>query len=102
VASALTYAKTRDIDQARKATNPDVAPHVEFVDMGGHGYSVVTAGAEALDVEFVCVPRPIARAATPDGGPLRYRVAHRAKPWRAGERPHLEQRVLDGDPKLSI
>ena len=41
VKSCLEYTKTGDIAAARAATNPDNAPHVSFVDMGGHGYSVV-------------------------------------------------------------
>jgi alkaline phosphatase D len=102
VRSALEYAASGDIAKARAITNPDVAPHLEFVDMAGHGYAVVTAGPDAIDTEFVCIVRPIARATTPDGGPLRYRVSHSAKRWAAGERPTLEQRVIEGDPKLSI
>ena len=102
VRSALEYARSGDIDRARAATNPDVAPHLEFVDMGGHGYAVVTAGPDEIETEFVCIPRPIARAPGEDGGPIRYRVAHRARRWRAGERPRLEQQIVEGDPKLSI
>ena len=88
--------------KARAATNPDVAPHLEFVDMAGHGYAVVSAGPDAIDTEFICIVRPIARAATPDGGPLRYRVSHRARLWQPGTPPKLEQRVLEGDAKLSV
>jgi alkaline phosphatase D len=102
VRSALEYAASGDIAKARAVTNPDVAPHLEFVDMAGHGYAVVSAGPDTIDTEFVCIVRPIARATTPDGGPLRYRVSHSAKRWAAGERPTLEQRVIEGDPKLSI
>ena len=102
VRSALEYARTADISAARALTNADNAPHLEFVDMGGHGYSVVTASAEAIEAEFVCIPRPLERVAADDGGPLRYRVRHRAKRWRAGEAPKLEQAILEGDPKLSI
>ena len=102
VRAALEYAASGDIAKARTLTNPDVAPHVDFVDMAGHGYSVVTAGPDAIDTEFVCIVRPIARATTPDGGPLRYRVSHQAKMWRPGSRPELEQRVLEGDAKLSV
>lgn len=102
VRSALEYAASGDIAKARALTNPDVAPHLEFVDMAGHGYAVVSAGPDAIDTEFVCIVRPIARATTPDGGPLRYRVSHRAKRWVPGDRPTLEQRVIEGDPKLSI
>ena len=102
VRSALEYAKSGDIDKARALTNPDVAPHVEFVDMAGHGYAVVTAGPESIDTEFVCIVRPVTRATTPDGGPLRYRVAHSAKLWPPGTAPKLAQRVIEGDAKLSV
>jgi alkaline phosphatase D len=102
VRSALEYALTGDLEHARALTNTDLAPHVEFVDMGGHGYSVVTAGPDAINVEFVCIPRPVARASSSDGGPLRYRVAHRAARWARGERPLLIQEIIEGDPKLSI
>lgn len=102
VRSALEYAASGDIAKARALTNPDVAPHLEFVDMAGHGYAVVSADAHSIDTEFVCIARPITRATTPDGGPLRYRVSHRAQMWTPGTPPKLEQRVLEGDPKLSI
>lgn len=61
VRSALEYASSGDIAKARALTNPDVAPHLEFVDMAGHGYAVVSAGPDAIDTEFVCILRPIAR-----------------------------------------
>jgi len=102
VRAALEYAATGDIAKARALTNPDVAPHLEFVDMAGHGYTVVSAGADAIETEFVCIARPIARATTPDGGPLRYRVSHQADMWQPGTRPKLKQRMLEGDAKLSI
>jgi alkaline phosphatase D len=98
VRTALEYARTADRKSALALRNPDNAPHLEFVDMGGHGYAVVTAQANTIETEFVCVPRPIARATTADGGPIRYRVVHRASRWKSGERPQLEQRVLEGDP----
>ena len=101
VRTAWEYAQSGDIERARALTNPDNAPHVSFVDMGGHGYSVVTAAPGSIETEFVCVPRPITRATTPDGGPIRYRVVHRAARWHGGK-PKLEQRILEGDPKLSV
>jgi alkaline phosphatase D len=102
VRSALEYARTGSLQAAHAVSNPDNAPHLEFVDMGGHGYAVVTAGSEAIQTEFVCIPRPIVRAQTADGGPLRYRVRHTAGRWQAGERPKLIQQVLEGDPGLSV
>ncbi len=101
VRSALEYARTGSLQAAHAVSNPDNAPHLEFVDMGGHGYAIVSAGTETLETEFVCIPRPIARAQTADGGPLRYRVRHTAQRWRVGERPKLTQTVIEGDPGLS-
>ena len=102
VRSCLEYARSFDLDRARAVSNPALAPHLEFVDMGGHGYCTVRLTGEAMRTEFVCIPRPIARSESADGGPLRYRVAHTARLWRAGERPQLETVVLEGDPGLSI
>jgi len=76
--------------------------HLEFVDLGGHGYAKVRLTAEEMRTEFVCIPRPITRSDRADGGPLRYRVAHTARLWRAGERPLLKTVVLEGDVGLSI
>ena len=53
----------------------------------GHGYSVVHADATSLEVEFVCLPRPIGRSGRPDGGDLAYRITHRTALWPRGEEP---------------
>jgi alkaline phosphatase D len=102
VRSCLEYAKSFDLNRARSLSNPELAPHLEFVDLGGHGYSKVRLSGDEMRTEFVCIPRPITRSASPDGGPLRYRVVHTAQLWRAGERPQLVAQVLEGDPGLSI
>jgi alkaline phosphatase D len=102
VRSCLEYAKSFDLKRARALSNPQLAPHLEFVDLGGHGYAKVRLTADEMRTEFVCIPRPITSSPSPDGGPLRYRVAHVAKLWRAGERPRLEQQVLEGNAGLSI
>ena len=100
VRSALAYADKRDLPQARALSNRELAPHLEFIDLGGHGYAKVRLTADEMRTEFVCIPRPIERSPRDDGGPLRYRIAHVAKLWRPGERPHLVQEVLEGDPGL--
>jgi len=100
VRSCLEYAASGDLARARALSNSDNAPHLAFVDMGGHGYAAVRVSGEDIESEFVCIPRPVTRSETSDGGPLRYRVRHRAALWRPGERPTLEQRVVEGDPGL--
>lgn len=101
VKSALEFDRTGDIAAAHRLSNPDNAPHLKFVDMGGHGYAVVTASADTIQTEFICIPRPISRAVTADGGKLRYRVRHTAQKWTAGKRPELVQEIVEGDPGLS-
>jgi alkaline phosphatase D len=102
VRSCLEYAKTFDLSRARALSNPALAPHLAFVDMGGHGYATVRLTGDEMRTELVCIPRPITRSDRPDGGPLRYRIAFTAKLWRAGEKPQLTHQVLEGDPGLAI
>jgi alkaline phosphatase D len=101
VRSCFEYVRTGDAERARALSNPDLAPHLAFVDMSAHGYSTVRFDGAAVECEFVCIPRPLERSEREDGGPLRYRVVHRAPLWRAGERPRLEQRIVEGDPGLA-
>lgn len=79
-----------------------MAPHLSFVDMGGHGYSTVRVDGGTMVTEFVCIPRPIERSAEADGGPLRYRVRHEVPLWQPGESPRMRQSVLEGDAGLAV
>ena len=102
VRSCLEYAHSGDLRKARALSNPELAPHLAFVDMGGHGYATVRATSTWIETEFVCIPRPLERSNGEDGGPLLYRVRYRSALWRKGESPHLEGHVLEGDPRFSL
>ncbi len=102
VRAALALRDTDDPARARAAHNPEVSPHLKFVDWGGHGYATVRASPRELETEFVCIPRPLERNGTEDGGPLRYRVVHRVALWAPGEHPQLQSEVVEGDAGLSI
>jgi alkaline phosphatase D len=102
VRSSLILQATGDRRQALAARNSDVAPHLSFMDVGGHGYSVVRTDADALEVEFVCVPRPLEPSGRAHGGPIAYRVAHRVRRWTASMRPCVERTKLEGAPPLFI
>jgi len=102
VRACLEYQRTRDAAAARRASNPELAPHLSFLDMGGHGYASARFDADAMTCEFVCIPRPLERSEGDDGGPVLYRVIHRATRWSADERPRLEQHILEGDPGLAL
>jgi alkaline phosphatase D len=101
VRSCLEYARNGDLEKARALSNPHLSPHLSFVDMGGHGYSVVQVTNDMLETEFVCIPRPIVRSERADGGPLAYRTRHRARLWRRGEKPELELHLVEGNPQFS-
>jgi alkaline phosphatase D len=102
VRSCLEYVRSGDLQKARALSNPDLSPHVSFVDMNGHGYSVVRATSETVETTFTCIPRPLERSEREDGGPLAYRVRCRARRWDKGATPKLEVEILEGDPKFSI
>ena len=102
VNSCLEYSRTGDVAKARALSNAALSPHVKFVDMGGHGYSTVRVTADAFETEFVCIPRPVERSASADGGPLRYRVRCHTAKWENGKQPELDVRVIEGDARFSV
>jgi alkaline phosphatase D len=102
VRASLALARTHDRRQALLASNPEVAPHLSFTDLGGHGYAAVRASGDELEVEFVCVERPLERSARPDGGPLAYRVVHRVRRWSDGATPKLERTRVEGELPLVL
>jgi alkaline phosphatase D len=102
VRSCLEYAESGDLEKAHAASNPMLSPHLSFVDMGGHGYSVVRASSTSFETEFVCIPRPLERSSSADGGPLRYRVRCRTGLWKAGDSPRIEASLLEGDARFSM
>jgi len=97
VRAALALQKTGDVKQALAARNPAHAPHLSFIDLGGHGYTTVRAATAEIEVEFVCIPRPVERSDRTDGGDLKYRVAHRVKRWKSGEAPELLRAKTEGE-----
>lgn len=102
VQASLTLKETGDPARARAVSNPELSPHLEFLDYGGNGYTTVRASADALEAEFVAIPVPLERSETDDGGPLKYRVVHRVPLWQAGEAPRMTREILEGDPGLAI
>ena len=102
VRSCLEYQRSGDLEKARAVSNPHLSPHLSFVDMGGHGYAVVRASKEALETEFVGIPRPLERSEGADGGPMLYRVRFRTPSWTKGELPRMTAKTMEGNPRFSI
>jgi alkaline phosphatase D len=97
VKASLAMQRGADPAVIAAAANPEVAPNLDLMDCGGHGYVVIAAHESSLEAELVCIPRPIERAASADGGPLRYRVSYRAPIWKPGEVPLLQRVAATGD-----
>lgn len=97
VRASLELQRTRSLSQALAVANAEVAPHLSFADLGGHGYAIVTAAATALNVEFVCIPRPVTRARGSDGGALSYRVAFHVPHWTRDEVPRMTRSLIEGN-----
>jgi alkaline phosphatase D len=102
VRSCLEYAKSGDIARARAVSNPELSPHLSFVDMGGHGYAIVRVTSTAFETEFVCIPRPLERSGSADGGPLLYRARCKTQLWDKEESPKLSAEIIEGNPRFSI
>jgi alkaline phosphatase D len=88
VRASLELERTHDRERALKASNPEVAPHLAFTDVGGHGYAVVRASADDLEVEFVCVVRPLERSDRPTAA-----RSPTASPTAPGARPPAPRRA---------
>lgn len=96
VRTSLELQRTHDMARALAVANSELAPHLSFADLGGHGYAVVTARPVELDVEFVCLPRPLERSAGTDGGELAYRVGFRVPRWDSRDRPRVIRSSVTG------
>lgn len=102
VKACLEFNKSGDLAKARALSNPELAPQLNFLDLEGHGYALVTAGPRELQCEFVCIPQPLKPTDAADGGAVRYRVLHTVPLWRPGEAPRLDQRMLEGEAPFSV
>jgi alkaline phosphatase D len=102
VQASLTYDKTGDLKQALAKSNPEVAPHLVFADLGAHGYSTVRATATTLETDFICIPPPAERSPTDDGGPVLYRARFRANTWQPGQAPALQCEIIEGEAPFSV
>jgi alkaline phosphatase D len=100
VRASLELQRSHDVARALALSNPSVAPHLKFADLGSHGFATVRATADTLETEFVCIPIPFERSDRPDGGPLLYRIVNRVPLWKSGEAPRIEQELLEGTAPL--
>ena len=102
VRACLEYAAAATISRpARSCRTPTSRRTSRSSIWAGTATAVVRATSDAHRDRVRLHPAPAGTRAGTDGGPLRYRVAHRA-PLGARRAPRLEQRILEGDPGLAV
>jgi alkaline phosphatase D len=96
VRAARAYAEGASLGEALSLSNPEVAPHLDFVDMATHGFATARVDQSRLEVEFVSFRRPVGAGILT---PL-YRAGFTVPAWRAGEEPRIERHPIVGQPTL--
>jgi len=94
--------RTGRIEDALAVRNEEVAPHLGFADMGGHGFALACAAQDALEVEFICTERPVEPGSGLQGPEVLYRISHRVAAWEAGEAPELRRVAQTGKAPLVL
>ncbi len=57
VRSCLQYLKSTHTEKARALSDSELSPIFRFVDLGGHGYTIIRVSGEYFETELVCVSR---------------------------------------------
>ena len=104
VRSCLEYARSGDLAaRPRRASNPDLAPHLYFLDMGGHGYATLRLSATEAEYRVRLHP-PAPRRSSRARTAARSATASPTAPASGApaRRPGWSSSVIEGDPGLSI
>lgn len=57
--AANVAAETHDLEQVEEARNPEVNPHLRYVDSHAHGYGLVHVTAERANIQLVTIARSL-------------------------------------------
>jgi alkaline phosphatase D len=92
VRSSPENVKSGDLQKARALSNPDLSPHLSFVDMDGHGYAVVHVAGDSFETDFVCIPAPSSAVRGPTEASPR---SHETSSRSVAQRGEAEAGVAD-------
>ena len=102
VRSCLEYAKSFDLERARRCRTPTLAPHLEFVDMGGHGYATVRLTGDECGPSSSASRGRSRAASAPTAGRCAIASSHSAKLWRQASGRSSRSKCSKAIPGLSI
>jgi alkaline phosphatase D len=94
-AAGNVAAATHDIAMIEAARNPDVNPHLRYVDTGANGYGIASFDADAARIELVTIERPV-RDRGEDGAELRGTAAFVVARVDEGDTLALDEPELTG------
>ncbi len=95
-AAGNVAAATHDIAMIEAARNPDVNPHLRYVDTGANGYGIATIDGDAARIELVTIERPV-RDRGDDGARVRGTAAFVVARVDDGDTVALDEPELTGD-----
>jgi alkaline phosphatase D len=86
-----------DPDEATNSRDPEVNPHLDYVDSDAHGFFVARLDEDACNVEFVSVYEPT-KLQAPGEAPVRRRVKFVVEKTSNGEEPDVVYSGTEGEP----
>ena len=80
VKACLEFNKSGDLQKAKALSNPELAPHLNFLDLEGHGYALVTTARARAGLRIRLHSQPLS--------------AHRCGRWRRRALPRAAHRAV--------
>jgi len=97
--SADVLATTGDSNAALEVANEQVNPHLLYADNHAFGFFTAHITAEAMQVEFVTIARPVIDYGE-DGPPAIRRVRYSLASWQADDGPKISAPEIEGEAPL--
>ena len=98
-ASAKALFSGKSEAEILQASDPDVNPHIHYVDTDAHGFFVARITTERCDVQYVSVFEPVNPAKQPESG-VRRRVNFHVDAWSEGDAPRIRVGKVEGEEPL--
>ena len=98
-ASANAASGGADPAEVNEAADPEVNPHMRYVDADAHGFLVARITPDRCDVQYMSVFEPVNLADNEEAG-VRRRVNLRVEAWPEGREPVIEVGAVEGEQPL--
>jgi alkaline phosphatase D len=93
--AAALAAATHDLAMVEQARNPDINPHLRYVDTAANGYGLATFDGAMARIHLITTERPLIDRGS-DGAEVVGTASFVVPAFEAGEMPTLEEPTLTG------